>query len=47
MAGQTAGTWVKLGEFSFPAGRQSYVELTNQDADGTVVADAIQWVAGR
>lgn len=45
VAGQTSGTWVKLGEFNFSAGRQSYVELTNQDADGTIVADAIQWVA--
>ncbi|GAA4402774.1 FAD-dependent oxidoreductase [Nibrella viscosa] len=45
VAGQTSGTWVKIGRFTLPAGQQSYVEITNQQADGTVVADAVQWIA--
>ena len=45
VAGQTSGTWVKLGTFALPAGEKSYVEITNQGADGAVVADAVQWVA--
>ncbi len=45
VSGQTSGTWVKLGTFAFPAGVKSYVEITNQGADGAVVADAVQWVA--
>lgn len=45
VSGQTSGAWVKLGQFALPAGRTAYVELTNQGADGTIVADAIQWVA--
>jgi len=45
VAGQTSGTWVKIGTFPFPAGSKSYVEISNQGADGAVVADAMQWVS--
>ncbi|GAA4452563.1 FAD-dependent oxidoreductase [Nibrella saemangeumensis] len=45
VVGQTSGTWVKVGRFALPAGQQSYVEITNQQADGAVVADAVQWIA--
>lgn len=42
---QTANgkTWMELGEFWFDAGA-ARIELTNINADGTVVADAIQLV---
>ncbi|RIV20688.1 FAD-dependent oxidoreductase [Fibrisoma montanum] len=43
--GQTAGAWVKIGTFAFPAGKKAYVDVTNQGADGVVVADAMQWIA--
>jgi hypothetical protein len=45
VTGQTAGTWVNVGQLTLPAGKASYVEIASQGADGTVVADAIQWVA--
>jgi hypothetical protein len=45
VSGQTSGTWVKLGSFAFPAGQKSFAEITTDRADGTVVADAVQWVA--
>jgi len=43
--GQTSGAWMKVGRFTLPAGRQSALEVTNQGADGLVVADAVQWIA--
>jgi len=42
--GQTAGEWVDLGSYSLPSGKKSFVEITNKDADGAVVADAILFV---
>jgi hypothetical protein len=33
-----------LGTFRFRKGRQGYVEIGNQDTDGHVVIDAVQWV---
>lgn len=36
------GEWVSLGTFSFEAGLDSYVELSD-DADGFVIADAVRW----
>ncbi len=38
--GQTSGEWISLGKFNFPAGKKSYVSITNENADGIVVADA-------
>ncbi|MCD7935793.1 MAG: FAD-dependent oxidoreductase [Tannerellaceae bacterium] len=39
--GQTSGEWVSLGSYTFPTGNESYIEISNKGADGTVVADAI------
>ncbi|HRE52672.1 MAG TPA: FAD-dependent oxidoreductase [Flavitalea sp.] len=39
--GQTSGVWHSLGVFKFPKGRKAYVEITNKNADGAVIADAI------
>ncbi|MCY7351654.1 MAG: FAD-dependent oxidoreductase [Cytophagaceae bacterium] len=45
--GQTSGSWAALGEYVLPKGRQSYVEISNQGADGPVVADAVLFVPVR
>ena len=37
---QGGGLWTRLGSFGFEAGREHWVELTDQ-GDGVVVADAI------
>lgn len=42
--GQTSGEWVSLGIFSLSPGTESHVKITNQGADGVVVADAVLWV---
>ena len=42
--GQTRGEWVLLGTYRFAEGATPYVELTNRGADGTIVADAVQFV---
>ena len=39
--GQTSGEWVPCGKFSFVAGKDNYVSISNKGADGTVIADAI------
>ncbi len=44
IAGQTRGEWVLLGTYNFAEGEKPYVEVTNRDADGTIVADAIQFI---
>jgi hypothetical protein len=36
--------WVSLGTFRFEKGKKGYVEVTNKDADGYVVIDAVQWL---
>lgn len=36
---------LKLGVFSFGAGKQGYVEVRNDGANGYVIADAVQWIA--
>ena len=45
--GQTSGEWVHLGQFDLVEGTGAYVEISNQDADGVVVADAVLWVPER
>lgn len=45
VVGQTSGEWVPLGTGQFSAGKTAYVQITNQDANGTVVADAVLFVA--
>jgi len=42
--GQTSGEWVALGSYDFPSGRHSYAEISNQNANGVVVADAVLFV---
>ncbi|MEJ7828085.1 MAG: xanthan lyase, partial [Segetibacter sp.] len=42
--GQTTGEWVPLGTYSLSKGRKSYVEISNKDADGVVVADAVLFI---
>jgi hypothetical protein len=39
--GQTSGEWVLLGEYSLPKGNRSFVAVTNDGADGVIVADAV------
>lgn len=45
--GQTSGEWVSLGIFTLSPGTESHVTVTNQGADGIVVADAVLWVPVR
>jgi len=42
--GQTSGEWMPLGQHHFEKGKEAYVEINNQSADGTVVADAVLFV---
>ncbi len=36
--------WIEAGTYKFEKGTENYVEITNQGADGTVVADAVLFV---
>ena len=45
--GQTSGEWAYLGEYNFVQGSKGYVEITNLNADGTVIADAVLFVPVR
>lgn len=42
--GQTAGEWVSLGKCNLSKGKNAYVEISNKNADGTIVADAVLFV---
>jgi hypothetical protein len=42
--GRTSGEWVYLGTYNFAAGEKPYIEMTNEGANGTVVADAVQLI---
>ena len=42
--GQTSGEWVSIGTYTLSPGTNSHVTVTNQGADGVVVADAVLWV---
>ena len=44
VAGQTLGEWVPLGIYSFSKGNQAYVKISDKDADGVIVADALLFV---
>lgn len=44
VVGQTRGEWVSLGTYSFSKGNQAYVRISDKDADGVVVADAVLFV---
>jgi len=39
--GQTSGEWIPLGRFYLKKGSGNFVKISNKDADGTVVADAV------
>ena len=39
--GQAAGEWISLGKHFFAKGRENYIEVNTQQADGTVIADAV------
>jgi hypothetical protein len=47
VVGQTSGEWVPLGTYTLGKGSKAYVEVTNQGADGVVVADAVLFVPVR
>ncbi|WP_020605449.1 FAD-dependent oxidoreductase [Spirosoma spitsbergense] len=42
--GQTSGEWVSLGNVTLPTGQKGYVAVSNKNADGIVVADAVLFV---
>ena len=39
--GQTSGEWYPLGNFRFPKGNRSFIEISNKGANGIVTADAV------
>lgn len=45
--GQTSGEFIFLGDYDLPAGGSAYVEISNDGADGAVIADAVLWVPRR
>ncbi len=40
----TANEGYSLGKFQFSAGAEGWVEVRNNNADGYVIADAVQWI---
>ena len=38
------GFMISLGKFHFDAGQDAVVEITNDDTDGYVIVDAVQWL---
>jgi hypothetical protein len=42
--GQTSGEWIGLGKYVLSKGKSAYVEITNKNADGIVVADAVLFI---
>lgn len=42
--GQTSGEWVSLGSYLLPQGNKSFIAVTNKEADGLIVADAVLFV---
>ncbi|QEC80234.1 FAD-dependent oxidoreductase [Mucilaginibacter ginsenosidivorax] len=45
--GQTSGEWVALGLYSLSKSKQAYVQISNKNADGVTVADAVLFVPAR
>jgi hypothetical protein len=43
--GQTSGEWISLGSYPLSKGKKAFVEITNNNADGIVIADAVLFVA--
>jgi hypothetical protein len=42
--GQTSGEWVSLGTCILSKGKGAYVQVSDKNADGTIVADAVLFV---
>ena len=42
--GQTSGEWISLGSYRLSKGKKAFVEITNNNADGIVIADAVLFV---
>lgn len=42
--GQTEGEWIPLGQYRFNTGNKAYAEITTQNADGEVLADAVLFI---
>lgn len=42
--GQTSGEWISLGRYRLPKDKKVYVEITNNNADGFVIADAVLFI---
>lgn len=47
VVGQTTGEWAPLGTFNFPQGDKSFVKISNKNADGAIVADAVIFVPAK
>ncbi|WEA01458.1 FAD-dependent oxidoreductase [Mucilaginibacter sp. SJ] len=45
--GQTSGEWLPLGLYNFSGENKAYVEISNKNADGVIVADAVLFVPVR
>jgi hypothetical protein len=41
---QNGGTWYSLGEFTFAAGQEGYIEISNTGTNGYVIADAVAFL---
>lgn len=41
VVGQTSGEWIDLGPYNFNKERKAFIEISNRNADGIVVADAV------
>jgi hypothetical protein len=42
--GQTSGEWISLGRYRLPKDKKVYVEITNNNADGFIIADAVLFI---
>lgn len=42
--GQTSGEWVSVGQYKLSKGMDNYVRISNEEADGVVVADAVLFI---
>lgn len=44
ITGQTAGEWVALGTYQLPKEQKPFVEISNENANGAIAADAVLFV---
>jgi hypothetical protein len=45
--GQTSGEWVYIGAYNFKKGNKNFISITNKNADGIIIADAVLLVPER